>query len=241
MSWSLSKKGVCKREANARPKKDLPQPMKPIRKIRIVFYYFCAKVHAFVQNMEKKSDDTGGVAHSPLLFIFATKIFKNKKEMMKKNWLFYMALSVLLSSCASVQQKSWLSAHQQAIGAAADDASLNAEQKMDVLLKHYGDMMEEGLKFTDPRKGVKYIGKFQKANEANIDKILSASNTWLEGLSTEQTLMLLLKIPSKSEIKRFFKVGQSFYKKYQAYESVIRFTSKVGDVFGKFGKSRIGL
>ncbi len=148
----------------------------------------------------------------------------------------FLLVILLGTSCASFKQKGWLSDHQIAIAQATKNPNFNAEQKLDIVLNHYATMMEQGLKFTDPRKGVRYINRFQAQNEGNINQILDETNTWLTNMTTEQTLLLLLSVPSKPEIKRFWVVGEKFYKKYEFYKDVLSFASKIGNVFGKIGK-----
>ena len=61
-----------------------------------------------------------------------------------------------LTSCASAKQNAWLKAHQTQLNNAAK-SNLPAEEKMDVVLTTYAGLMEEGVRFVNPVKGVKYI------------------------------------------------------------------------------------
>jgi hypothetical protein len=155
---------------------------------------------------------------------------------MKLKTLFIAAILglMLFTSCASAKQNAWLKAHKEAI-AEATSGSSNAEAKLDVVLSRYTILMDEGLKFVNPVKGVKYIGKFQKQNEANISRIVGESSGWMNNLSTEQTVMLGLRVTKKPYIGQFIDLLPKFKRKYEQYRMVSELTGKVVGGLGKVG------
>jgi hypothetical protein len=143
------------------------------------------------------------------------------------------------TSCASMKQNAWLKDHHnQLLQAATGTAS--AEEKVDVLLTNYADLMEEGLRFVNPIKGAKHIQKYQNQNAEVIEKILGSSNDWMNGLNDQQTLMLGLRVVQKPYIKRFIDLVPKFQRKYEQYKFVADMTGKVAKGFGKVGGRLLG-
>ena len=154
--------------------------------------------------------------------------------------LFSAFLGILtLTSCASIKQNAWLKEHQnQLMQAAASNAS--AEEKVEILMNNYADLMEEGLRFVNPVKGVKHIQKYQSQNNATIEKILSSSNSWVNGLGDQQKIMLGLRIAQKPYIRRFIDLAPKFQRKYEQYRFIADMTGKVAGGFGKIGGKLLG-
>jgi hypothetical protein len=147
---------------------------------------------------------------------------------------------ISLTSCASIKQNAWLKDHQNQLVQAAT-SSVSAEEKVDVLMNNYADLMEEGLRFVNPLKGARHIQKYQSQNNATIEKILGDSNSWMNGLSDQQTLMLGLRVVQKPYIKRFIDLLPKFQRKYEQYRFVVDMTRKVGGGFGKIGGRLLGI
>jgi hypothetical protein len=146
---------------------------------------------------------------------------------------------LFLTSCASAKQNAWLKTHRDQLATAAASTA-NAEEKVDILFTNYADLMEEGLRFTNPVKGVKHIQKYQSQNAAAIEKILGSSNSWMNGLSDQQTLMLGLRVIQKPYIRRFIDLAPKFQRKYEQYRFVAEMTGKVARGFGNVGGKLLG-
>jgi hypothetical protein len=178
------------------------------------------------------------------LFTFGADIFtsfsKKNKKMTRLSFMFTAFLGILtLSSCASFKQNAWLKEHQtQLLQAAASNAS--AEEKVEVLMNNYADLMEEGLRFVNPIKGAKHIQKYQAQNNGTIEKIVSDSNSWVSNLGDQQKIMLGLRIVQKPYIKRFIDLAPKFQRKYEQYRFVAEMTGKVAGGFGKIGGKLLG-
>lgn len=141
-----------------------------------------------------------------------------------------------LTSCASSKQNAWLAAHRNALSEAANSTTLKPEEKADIMMTHYAQMMEEGLKFVNPVKGVKFITKYQEQNQASIEKIAAQSNGWVSGLNTVQGIDLGLRVAKKPYIPQYIDLIPKFKKKYNQYKFVMDMTGKVVGAFGKIGK-----
>ncbi len=167
-------------------------------------------------------------------------IVKKNKKMTRFTLLFSAFFGLFfLSSCASFKQNAWLKEHQtQLLQAAASNAT--GEEKMAVLMNNYADLMEEGLRFVNPLKGVKHVQKYQEQNAATIEKIVGDSNNWMNGLSDQQRIMMGLGIIQKPYIKRFIDLAPKFHRKYEQYRFIAEMTGKVAGGFGKIGGKLLG-
>ncbi len=147
---------------------------------------------------------------------------------------------LLLQSCASVKQNTWLKAHRTALNQLAD-GSMKPEEKVDGLLTDYVVLMDEGLKFVNPVKGVKYIKKYHAQNEAAMNKIVATSNSWINNMDDMQAVGLGIRVIQKPYIRSFIELVPKFEKKYETYRFILDMTGKVGGGFGKIGSKVIGL
>ena len=156
-------------------------------------------------------------------------------------YVFTLFASLLfLQSCASAKQNAWLKVHQTELNRLAN-GNMNAEAKVDGLLTDYTVLMNEGLQFANPVKGVKYIKKYYTQNEAAMSKVIGESNNWVNNLDNVQAVGLGLRVVKKPYIRSFIDLAPKFKKKYETYRFILDMTGKVAGGFGKIGSKVIGL
>ena len=161
---------------------------------------------------------------------------------MKQNTLLFLLFISLmfLQSCASAKQNAWLKAHRTALNQLTN-GNVKAEEKVDGLLSDYVILMDEGLKFVNPVKGVKYIKKYHAQNEAAMNKIVTDSNSWINNMDDMQAVGLGIRVIQKPYIRSFIELVPKFKKKYETYKFILDMTGKVAGSFGKIGSKVIGL
>ena len=161
---------------------------------------------------------------------------------MKQNTLLFLLFISLmfLQSCASAKQNAWLKAHRNALNQLAT-GNMKSEEKVDGLLSDYVILMDEGLKFVNPVKGVKYIKKYHAQNEAAMNKIVTDSNSWINNMDDMQAVGLGIRVIQKPYIRSFIELVPKFKKKYETYKFILDMTGKVAGSFGKIGSKVIGL
>lgn len=154
---------------------------------------------------------------------------------MKNIVLFLLLVSVVLggSSCASMKQNQWLSAHQKELKRLAD-SNLSAEQKLDGMVQDYVKFMNEDLKFIDPKKGVKYVKKYHDQNRASMDKILNSAEIWQDGLGTLDKVSLGVRTVQKPYIKSLIDMAPKFQRKYKQYKIALELAGKIGGGLTRF-------
>ena len=145
-----------------------------------------------------------------------------------------------LQSCASAKQNAWLKAHRTSLEGLAN-GNLKTENKVDGLLSDYVVLMDEGLQFVNPVKGVKYIKKYYTQNEASMNKVLNESNSWISNIDNTQAVGLGLRVVKKPYIRSFIELVPKFKRKYETYRFILEMTGKVAGGFGKIGSKVIGL
>lgn len=155
--------------------------------------------------------------------------------------LFALFVSLtFLQSCASAKQNAWLKAHRDSLSQFAN-GNMSAEEKVDGLLSDYVVLMDEGLKFVNPVKGVKYIKKYYTQNEGSMNKIVTNSNNWVNNMNDVQAVGLGIRVVKKPYIRSFIELLPKFKKKYETYKFILDMTGKVAGGFGKIGSKVIGL
>ena len=142
-------------------------------------------------------------------------------------------LLLLLTSCASMKQNRWLSAHQKELSRLAN-SNLPAEQKLDGLIQDYVKFMQEDLKFVDPVKGIKYVKKYHDQNRASMEKILRESEKWQGNLGTLDKVSLGVRTVQKPYIRNLIDLGPKFKRKYKQYAFALELASKVTGGLTKF-------
>jgi hypothetical protein len=147
---------------------------------------------------------------------------------------------LFLQSCASAKENAWLRAHKTQLNSLAN-GNMKAEEKVDGLLSDYVQLMDEGLKFANPVKGVKYIKKYYAQNEAAMTKIVGESNSWINNMDDMQAVGLGIRVVKKPYIRSFIELLPKFKKKYETYRFILDMTGKVAGGFGKIGSRVIGL
>ena len=160
-------------------------------------------------------------------------------KQIKTALLLFVSLS-FLTSCASTQQKGWLKAHQSQLTQLAN-SNASPEAKADGLLTDYVVLMDEGLKFVNPVKGVKYIKKYYTQNETTMTKIVNESSTWTNNLNDAQAIGFGLRVIQKPYIRSFIELVPKFKRKYETYRFIMEMTGKVAGGFGKIGQKAVGL
>ena len=162
---------------------------------------------------------------------------------MKPKFFFLLTLSILLifCNCASVKQKDWLVSYQTELTRVANDSLMKPEAKMDVVMTTYANVMEQGMKFLDPRKGAKYIQTFQEQNQENITKITESSSDWVSGLNTTEGITLGLRVTQKDYFARYVDLLPKLYRKYEQYKAVYSLTKTILGGFGNYGDTVLGM
>jgi hypothetical protein len=155
--------------------------------------------------------------------------------------LLFLSISLIcLQSCAAAKQNAWLKAHKTQLNNLAS-GNMKAEEKVDGMLNDYVVLMDEGLKFANPLKGMKYIKKYYAQNEGAMTKIVGESNSWINNMDDMQAVGLGFRVVKKPYIRSFIELVPKFKKKYETYKFILDMTGKVAGGFGKIGSKVIGL
>ena len=103
-------------------------------------------------------------------------------------------------------------------------------------------MTEESLKPINPKKGIKYIQKYNSTNKQNIDKILSDVNKWNQSMGEIETLAAGVSLVRKPYTKKAIELIPKFKRKYKQYKIAMNLANSVtGGLKGFGGKLLKGL
>jgi hypothetical protein len=143
-------------------------------------------------------------------------------------------------SCASSKQGKWLNAHKTNLNQLAT-GKMNSEAKLDGLLADFVLLMKEDLKFVNPKKGVKYIQKYQDQNQDNIERILKENEKWQGEMSLLDKGSFAIRVLQKPYIKDLIDLAPKFKKKYNQYAFVAKMSGKLTGGLGKVAGKGLSL
>ena len=147
---------------------------------------------------------------------------------MRFSFLSLLAALLVLSACAGTKQSKWLAGHHDALTAAAN-SNLSANKKLDILAENYVEMMDEALRFANPKKGVKYVQAYAKQNKVPIELILSDVKEWQSGLTDKELVAFGVKTALKPYFRQAVDLIPRFKRKYDQYALVAQLTGGLKD------------
>jgi len=158
-----------------------------------------------------------------------------------KSLLFLLSFAIISTSFQSCNYAKQLAWHESELARAAN-SNIPADEKLDVLMTSFVSLAEESLKPINPKKGIKYIQKYNSTNKQNIDKILKDVNTWNQSLGEIETLAAGVKLVRKPYTKKAIELIPKFRRKYKQYKTAINLTNSItGGLKGFGGKFLKGL
>ena len=144
----------------------------------------------------------------------------------------FLTIATSFQSCGKyAKQLSW---HESELARAAN-SNMPANQKLDILLNSFVTLADESLRPINPKKGIKYIQKYNTANQKNIDKILADVDTWHQNMGEIETLTAGLSLVKKPYTKKFIDLVPKFRKKYRQYKIAMNLANKVTGGMKGFG------
>ena len=142
---------------------------------------------------------------------------------MRISFFLLLATGLLFQSCASSKQAKWLSSHHDALTAAAN-SDLPAGKKLDILAENYVDMMDESLKFVNPKRGVKYVQAYAKINQVPIEMILADVKEWQAEMTDKELVQLGVRTALKPYFRQAVDLIPKFKRKYDQLALVMKLT-----------------
>ena len=133
------------------------------------------------------------------------------------------AATFLFASCAGTKQSQWLASHHDALTAAAN-SNLSTDKKLDILAENYVEMMDEALKFVNPKRGVKYVQAYAKQNKVPIQQILDETEEWQKQMTDKELVAFGVKTALKPYFRQAVDLIPRFKRKYDQYALVASLT-----------------
>lgn len=148
----------------------------------------------------------------------------------------YIFLSIfLLSSCATSKQSTWLSDHNNAL-AKTKLSGVTSEEKLDILMTSYAEMMHQSLDFLNPKKGIAFAEKYNDQHKDLIIDILEGVNEDYSSLSKSQKIARGMGMMGKPYAKDFVELFPRFQKKYKFLNSITDVNKRIKEaVLEKLG------
>lgn len=141
----------------------------------------------------------------------------------------------LISSCATSKQNSWLKEHGNAL-AKAELPGATSDEKLDILMTSYAEMMHQSLDFLNPKKGIAFAEKYNEQHKDLIVEILEGVNENYGTLSKSQKIAKGIGLMGKPYAKDFIELFPRFQKKYKLLNSVTDVNKRIKEaVLEKLG------
>jgi len=149
-------------------------------------------------------------------------------------------IPILLSSCGASRQATRLDNHKSKLTllASSDKAP---EEKLDIMMSDFTNMMHESLDILNPKKGVAYVKLYGKQNETAIRSIMDQVGIIPEQLNTLQMIEFALGLTSKPYMKDFIDLLPRFQRRYNQIAFVLGLTGKLKDGLLNLGLKSLGL
>lgn len=148
--------------------------------------------------------------------------------------------SILLSSCGASRQAARLAEHQTMLSnLAASDKS--PEEKLDIMMSNFTEMMHQSLDILNPKKGVAFVKSYTSQNSDAINAIMNQVGSIPEGKSTLQMIEFALSLTNKPYMKDFMDLLPRFQRRYNQINFVLGLTGKIKDGLLNLGLKSLGL
>ncbi|MBX2816307.1 MAG: hypothetical protein KTR24_09925 [Saprospiraceae bacterium] len=151
-----------------------------------------------------------------------------------------IVMAIGLQSCGGARQASQLKWHQSYLSRIAH-ADLGPEAKLDSMAISFIDMMNEGLKIVNPKKGAQYVERYAKQNDASIDLILKELDAWQADLTPLEKIGYGVKLAGKPYARDLVGVFRKFEKKYKQAKLIMSLSRKVKNGLLSAGLKSLGL
>jgi len=125
-----------------------------------------------------------------------------------------LAAGILFSGCNAKQSKQLLQ-HKNVLSAIAGNKNASPEKKLDVMMTNMVSMMHEGMRIVNPKKGVDYVSRFGKDNNASIGQIIKEVGAWQQNMNTAQKLAFGAQMLRKPYAKEALELIPKFVRKYK--------------------------
>ena len=135
-------------------------------------------------------------------------------------------LILLLSSCAASKQNHWLDEHSDAL-AKTRLADISSDEKLDILMTSYSEMMHQSLDFLNPKKGIAFAERYNEQHKELIINILEEVNDDFVRLSKPQKIAKGIDMIGKPYTKEFVDLFPRFHKKYKFLNSITDINKRI--------------
>jgi len=146
----------------------------------------------------------------------------------------------LLSSCGASRQAARLDAHKSKLALLAE-SDKSPEEKLDIMMSDFTNMMHESLDILNPKKGVAFVKAYGKQNDKAIRSIMDQVSVIPEKKGTLEMIEFALSLGNKPYMKDFMELIPRFQRRYNQIDFILGLTGKVKDGLKNLGLKALGL
>ena len=156
------------------------------------------------------------------------------------NIISILAILFFFMACGTARQTTQLNHHRKTLTRTVN-SPIHPEQKLDTLATSFVNMMDQGLKILNPKKGLAYVTEYSQQNEKSIDALLVEIGAWQKEMKTVEKITYGLRLIQKPYAKQFVDLIGKFERKYQQVKFVSKLSKKVKSGLMAAGMKELGL
>lgn len=154
--------------------------------------------------------------------------------------ILFVILSLLCCSCGASRQAARLENHKSKLTLLAESDTA-PEEKLDIMMSDFTNMMHESLDILNPKKGVEFVKKYGEQNEQAIKSIMDQVGVIPEQKGTFEMIEFALGLANKPYMDDFMELLPRFQRRYNQISFILGLTGKVKDGLKGLGLKALGL
>ncbi len=151
---------------------------------------------------------------------------------LKLSFTFIFLLAVTVATqpgCTASKLAKRLVEHQNALSLAAN-GNATPQEKFDILAETFVSVLDESIRYTNPKKTVRHVTTFSNQNEKNIEKLTKDLSKWMSGLTLVEQLAFAGSIATKPYAADLINLIPKFERKVNRKIKTFKVLSKIGKV-----------
>ena len=152
-----------------------------------------------------------------------------QKQLTLTTLILLLAITPFQTSCTATKLAKRLTQHQNALSLAAT-GNATPQEKFDLLAETFVSVLEESIRYVNPKKTVRHVTTFSNQNEKSIEKLTKDLSKWMGGLSVGEKLLFAGSIAQKPYTGELIRLIPKFERKVKRKIQTFKILSKVGEV-----------
>ena len=144
--------------------------------------------------------------------------------------IFLLAVTVATQpGCTASKLAKRLAFHKNNLSFAAN-GNATPQEKFDLLAETFVSVLDESIRYTNPKKTVRHVTTFSNQNEESIEKLSKDLSKWMGDLTVVEQLAFAASIATKPYAADLINLVPKFERKVNRRIQTFKVLSKIGKV-----------